>query len=121
MIGVTGTPAWHTTCRRLVEFVPHPSSATSHITMSLREFTDASGRQWSAWDVRPGSSLDGGTAARSSGGYDIQPWLAFECATTGERRRLTPIPAGWSSASDTELRSFCVRAQKLSPRKRLIE
>lgn len=89
--------------------------------MALREFTDASGRPWSAWDVHPGSSLDEGSTARTSGGYEIPPWLAFECPEDGERRRLTPIPPGWSSASDAELRSFCLRAQRLPARKRLIE
>lgn len=37
-----------------------------------------------------------------------QGWLAF--VSTGERRRLCPIPADWSAATTGELAALCARA-----------
>jgi len=56
--------------------------------------------------VRLGNGLDGG-------------WLAFE--SSGQRRRLSPIPAGWEEASDVELERMCQRAAAAGAPRRLIE
>lgn len=56
--------------------------------------------------VRLGNGLDGG-------------WLAFE--STGERRRLSPIPSGWDQASESELERLCRRAAAAAVPRRLIE
>ena len=40
-------------------------------------------------------------------------WLTFE--SPNERRRLSPIPAGWETAPDTELERMC-RSATLFPR-----
>ena len=46
-------------------------------------------------------------------------WLAFEGG--GERRRLTPIPAGWFDASSAELVRMLERAAVVAVRGRLAE
>jgi len=52
---------------------------------------------------------------RLSGGLD-GGWLAFEAS--GERRRFSPIPSGWETASDTELEQMCrIAAPARSPRR----
>ena len=56
--------------------------------------------------IRLGNGLDGG-------------WLAFESAS--ERRRLSPIPAGWEEASESELERLCRRAAAAAVPRRLIE
>ena len=55
---------------------------------------------------------------RLTGGLD-GGWLAFE--STGERRRLSPIPADWEHASDPELERWCRSAAAAAPPRRLIE
>lgn len=54
--------------------------------MALREFSDAAGRMWKAWDTRPApSSLIRPVFAEG--------WISFACGE--EKRRFFPIPAGW--------------------------
>ncbi len=74
--------------------------------MAYREFTDGGGVAWRAWDTYPGS------AANVRPGFE-SGWLGFEC--DGERRRLAPVPAGWETASDDELRSMLAEAQPNRP------
>ena len=47
-------------------------------------------------------------------------WLTFECAAG--KRRLAPIPGGWETMPEAELRGLCARAAEV-PRwgRRLIE
>ncbi len=56
--------------------------------------------------VRLTKGLDGG-------------WIAFQSAR--ERRRLSPIPAGWETLPDAELEGMCRRAAPAAPPRRLIE
>ena len=44
-----------------------------------------------------------------------QGWLTFESAA--ERRRLSPIPSGWDTASTSELAAFCARASMVPARR----
>jgi hypothetical protein len=67
--------------------------------MAIREFTDSIGRQWRVWTTLPSPS---GVALTLQGG-----WLTFD--TIGERRRLAPVPDGWSDASPRELERLCAR------------
>lgn len=80
--------------------------------MALREFTDNEGRRWIAWDVIPSALRH--SQSRTSGGYNPPAWLAFTCPSTGERRRLIPIPEEWNSRSDGELCELCARADVLA-------
>ena len=75
--------------------------------MPLREFLDRDGRPWSAWETVPerGDTL----AAEYRDG-----WLTFQSGR--ERRRLHPIPAGWSDLSDERLELLCrVATATVSP------
>ena len=87
--------------------------------MAHREFTDADGVQWQAWEVIPLTGERRAAGERRFGARDrldrrtrqqlrvkmedglAHGWLVFESAT--EKRRLHPIPEGWSSLPDTEL------------------
>lgn len=63
--------------------------------MALREFEDANGATWRVWDTNPGI-LSGLTAEMQRG------WLTFDNGT--ERRRLSPVPAGWITMPPERLR-----------------
>ena len=88
--------------------------------MAYREFIDAAGVFWQAWEVIPTSVERRVSGERRFGTRDrmerrvrqeqlrvrmdhgmTQGWLVFESAT--EKRRVHPIPEGWSHQSDEEL------------------
>lgn len=89
----------------------------------VREFVDAAGVVWRAWDVRsatprrqvhrrktsptdfsgPNRRIRRDRRVRKVRTPDA--WLAFESAT--EKRRLHPIPAEWELASEADLRRWC--------------
>jgi len=87
--------------------------------MAYREFTDAHGVVWQAWEVIPSTAERRSTGERRFGARDrvdrrvrqetrvrrdhgmAQGWLVFESAI--EKRRVHPIPDGWSSRSDEQL------------------
>lgn len=87
--------------------------------MAHREFVDADGVQWQAWEVIPSTGERRAAGERRFGVRDrtdrrvrqqlrvkmddglAHGWLVFESA--GEKRRLHPIPEGWSTLSDAEL------------------
>ena len=88
--------------------------------MALREFTDADGRRWEVWDIRPTLSYSLVTEAEVEG---ARGWLAFK-SRDGERRRLAPIPVapeGWSAATEAQLCSWCAEARPLPRIKKFIE
>ena len=104
--------------------------------MSHRAFRDPHGRSWEVWAVRP-ERLErrSPTSTRVVPGVERRKvaewrpslaqqwrggWLAFE--TTGEKRRLAPIPDDWATMDDRELTTLCEKASptKFKPR-RLIE
>lgn len=111
-----------------------------------RTFRDSEARLWNAWDVFPvwgerrarERRLRAGVAPpaflerrraqrRHEGGLRIAlpprlagGWIAFECGE--ERRRVAPIPPGWSELDDSGLRALWRDAELLPPRRRrLIE
>jgi hypothetical protein len=111
-----------------------------------RTFRDDAARLWNAWDVHPAwgerrarerRTLDGRAPdafrdrrradRRRDAGLRIalpprlaSGWIAFECGD--ERRRLAPIPDGWSELGEEGLRELWSHADHLPPRrKRLIE
>jgi hypothetical protein len=99
-----------------------------------REFTDAHGVHWQAWEVIPSTAERRSAGERRFGtrarydrrvredlrvrmGEIAHGWLVFECAR--EKRRLMPVPSGWSEVSEQELRVLCDTAQpasRLTPR-----
>lgn len=74
--------------------------------MPTRTFTDAAGVAWTVWTTRPTAA--GVLRTEFAGG-----WLTFE-ATTGERRRLLPIPGGWEEWDVPTLRRACLDATVVS-------
>lgn len=89
--------------------------------MAHREFMDEHGRHWEAWEVYP-TLVHEHTAEIHR--LAIAPelahgWLAFRCDT--ERRRIAPIPSGWSTATEEELRQLLGRAGPVAPVRRLVE
>ena len=60
------------------------------------------GRRWEVWEVHPRDE-----------GRPVMPelaegWLAFE--SSWEKRRLAPIPAGWTELPEETLRQLCQQA-----------
>jgi hypothetical protein len=109
------------------------------MSMSLRLFEDASGREWQVWDTKPQSPADarrfsqnarllaeaqrrsvGGTAPdQSSVSFQdsvAEGWLTFLSGT--EKRRLSPIPPHWMRATEAELCELCDRAIPVDQRLR---
>jgi hypothetical protein len=80
--------------------------------MALREFTDRTGCRWRVWDIRP-EEMHAATRAEDYLQSVIHGWLAFEPVGGGEKRRLSPIPAGWEKASETELDRMLDRAESV--------
>jgi hypothetical protein len=78
-----------------------------------REFTDSVGVTWTVREINPGpmprklSELLG--PDRRKGG-----WLLF-LSSTGEKRRLAPVPVGWAGLSERELEGYCMRARGVPP------
>jgi len=82
--------------------------------MAWRAFTAADGTQWTVWDVvrevSPGDFVRPGTE---------RGWIVFECAD--ERRRLAPVPDGWSELPDQGLSELLEQAKSVRRPPRLIE
>lgn len=93
--------------------------------MSYREFNDHEGRVWEVWEVRPATIERRQADDRRHAPRDFTDrraaelqfrllgglrdgWLTFQCGI--ERRRLTPIPEGWTSLPDETLRALSSRA-----------
>ena len=66
--------------------------------MAIRIFSDSQGVEWRVWSTVP--SNVGAVAPDLRAG-----WLSFDSGS--ERRRVSPIPAGWEEASDERLELFC--------------
>ena len=75
----------------------------------LREFRDAEGREWRAWEVRPGSTGRRINPERYLGEY-VNGWLAFECLGAELRKRLPNHPPDWFGMADSDLDRFLPRA-----------
>jgi hypothetical protein len=109
--------------------------------MALKNFTDSDGNQWRVWDVVPyGSRASerraGDRRVAQSGAYTgperragrdrrvrtatlMTPgleagWLCFE--NPADKRRLTPIPAGWEQVDEGELEGLLARAYSVMRR-----
>ncbi len=69
--------------------------------MALRVFKDAAGVVWRVWSTVPVMTTGVADAYRVG-------WLTFESDAT--RRRLSPIPADWETAKESQLRAYCAQA-----------
>lgn len=78
--------------------------------MALREFTDGTGCRWRVWDIRP-EEMHKAARAEDHLQSVISGWLAFESNESTEKRRLSPIPSGWETATDAELERLLRRAE----------
>jgi hypothetical protein len=86
--------------------------------MSHRVVTDAAGRRWQVWAVTPGAHT-----GRSPVGISpefARGWLAFEqldvpAAGRAEKRRLTPVPAGWELTSEPQVLGWLAHATPVTP------
>jgi hypothetical protein len=79
----------------------HPDAPDEH-----RTFRDARGVVWSVWAVHPQQ-----TRGRRAGlrGSFLHGWLAFVCEV--EKRRLSPVPEGWTTLDDAALEQLCGTAE----------
>lgn len=76
-----------------------------------RVFVDGNGEQWDVWAVYPKAR---GTPNAVLRGSYRQGWLCLESAR--QKRRLSPIPPGWESLPDEELRALCEGADVVPSR-----
>ncbi|HYH78394.1 MAG TPA: hypothetical protein VEX86_01310 [Longimicrobium sp.] len=109
--------------------------------MALRHFKDSGGHEWRVWDVvpyagQPAERRGGDRRVAASGAYTgperrtrdrrvrtpalMTPglesgWLCFE--TDVDKRRLTPIPAGWDRTPQEELEALLARANSVNRRR----
>ncbi len=109
--------------------------------MPLRHFKDSEGREWRVWDVVPyaGQASErraGDRRVAASGAYTgperrlrdrrmrtptlLTPglelgWLCFEGGV--DKRRLTPIPAGWDVTPADQLEALLTRAASVNRRR----
>jgi|SRR5688500_11282547 hypothetical protein len=83
---------------------------------TVREFTDAAGREWRAWVVIPGRVRSKEHAERYLGEY-ARGWLAFEALDGSARRRLPGYPEDWRSLSDEGLAKLMAKAPEVQVRR----
>jgi hypothetical protein len=85
--------------------------------MAVREFTDSAGREWRAWDVSP----DDLSPRTKDEDYLAQlyhtGWIVFETKGGDDKRRLYPIPRGWSELPEGELAVLLQKAEVVPRRK----
>jgi hypothetical protein len=84
-----------------------------------RGFTDSLGVAWKVYRVEPEPVSP--TLARLRESMMAprterrRPWLLFE-ASTGERRRLTPVPTEWEeNCTEADLAEWCRSADRIPP------
>jgi hypothetical protein len=85
--------------------------------MAVREFKDRSGREWRAWDVIPGDFSARTNDEDFLATLYYTGWIAFETSDGSDRRRLYPIPKGWSEVSDDELEGLLEKAEAVRQKK----
>jgi hypothetical protein len=87
------------------------TEAPGPVTGTHRVFVDPKGMSWDVFAVLP--NVGGKALARLPGPFQ-QGWLCFDAAT--EKRRLSPIPHGWETATDEELLRLRDQAIAVPPR-----
>ena len=81
--------------------------------MAYRTFVDPDGQEWQVWDVLPSRESDPGSRALAYLPSEMaEGWLCFEAGD--QKRRLTPLPAGWEEADDAMIAAL-LRASSPAP------
>jgi hypothetical protein len=83
--------------------------------MPVREFTDASGREWRAWDIKPEAIHPATKAEDYLADCYITGWIVFETVSGDEKRRLCPWPIRWMKESEEGLRKLLEQAEVVPP------
>ena len=83
--------------------------------MALREFIDADGVRWKAWDVTA-DQIHPKTRAEDYMHDLVDGWLVFERTDGEEKRRLCPYPKAWEEGSEDELLALWGQAEKVRKR-----
>lgn len=85
--------------------------------MAVREFTDHTGREWRAWDVVPDDLSPRTKDETYLAQLYVTGWVVFETKDGGDKRRLHPVPKGWSELPDAEVELLLDKAEIVPPRK----
>jgi hypothetical protein len=121
------------------DYITNLNPATEELTMSYRTFVDSAGRRWEVWLVTPAAaerrkvdrraasegSFEGKMERRKTPERRRSPfrrsvtvateynngWLCFE--SEGEKRRLVPVPEGWTEAGPDRLSTFLQAAKRV--------
>jgi hypothetical protein len=91
-----------------------PAGADQGTASAHRAFTDARGVTWDVWAVYPEGRRPSQLSALP--GSFQTGWLVFE--SLGEKRRLSPVPSGWSALSPEALEQLCEKASAATRRAR---
>jgi hypothetical protein len=83
--------------------------------MALREFTDADGIRWKAWDVTS-DQIHPKTKAEDYMHDLADGWLVFERWDGEEKRRLCPYPHDWEESTDAALLTLFAQADRVQRR-----
>jgi hypothetical protein len=87
------------------------------ITMAVREFTDAGGREWRAWDIKPEDIRPVTKGEDFLADCYVTGWVVFETAAGDEKRRLCPWPIQWMNETERGLRALLARAEVVPPQR----
>ena len=85
--------------------------------MAVREFTDGRGQTWRAWDVMPDDLSPGTKDEDYLAKLYHTGWIVFEAMSGEDKRRLYPIPKGWSELPEAELVRLLQAAEVVTRRK----
>ena len=90
---------------------------TGHLEVAVREFTDSSGREWRAWEVTIDAINPRTREEDFLAGLYYTGWIVFETKSEDDKRRLYPVPKGWSELPDAELEVLWQKAERVPKRK----
>ena len=86
--------------------------------MGVRDFTDSRGGEWRCWEVTPEALYPRTKEEDYLASMYITGWLVFEAKTAEDKRRLYPVPKGWTDLPIAELEVLLQKAEVVRNRKR---
>jgi hypothetical protein len=81
--------------------------------MAVREFADAVGRRWRAWDINPDSIHPQTKAEDYLADCYQSGWIVFETLDGRDKRRLCPTPRGWETLPERDLETLLAKADRI--------